>query len=769
MIEGPFPGEAPGRLTALTTQGALLLAIARQLKTIQKKHFGSHLRHATLFIAAFFSILLAAAPRVVVTKDQLVIDGTTAPFLFGAEVQYFRARGGPQRNVPREVVNRLWDKLIDRVVEAKMNTVIFYIPWDFHEPKEGVFDFDGTLDQDGDGHADYPSRNVKGFLKKLIAKGITKIMVRPGPYINAEWGPTGFGAVPLWFLEKYPDSIAVAQSKDKPRVVTFGHPVFRERAAHWISTLQREVLKPLIGKGSPIIMLQIDNETNYFWDSVYERDHSRVAVNRYRTFLKNHYANDLKKMNRAYGGGVLAFESMLPPTKPSDHRFQAAWHYDWYLFHDVEILDYYRFIRKTWETVGVTGDDLLFTSCDSFNTMDYGLLPRLDWRQRDQLTFTTMNVYPKTMGSAATSTMNTPMKAAHDAILINAAHEQFYGSGGNWLMSTETVGGWFPPVEVTLNARQHTYGSLLGSGAKAISIYYFHEGWNWDGLEKKDSELLFDAPLDKDMNARPSYQLVKSFGSALDSGLGKLIGTSEMLFAPVLIAHSSDHQYSLPDLADALKINADYSAGLFGLFREAGALPKVAFIDEMSAEDLRANSLVIWQSVGYLHEKTKAKLLKYLQDGGALLVIGDNPFAGAAGRVLHWPKSLADGWNDDRYLRLSEARDRLEQVRLLLLSLGLELPVKIGASDGQPFVHAWLRWVPVGGNLILFVEDFGRTPRSFTLSLNENVLPAATNFNFKNWLTPSRSAPLTRDQLTTVGVAIELPPDSVGIWELSPK
>lgn len=184
---------------------------------------------AFAFFIVFFISSLATAGQVKVTQDRLVIDDKEVPFLFGAEVQYFRARGGSGRNVPAADVLALWNKMLDRVVEARMNTVTFYIPWDFHEPVEGTFDFDGTLDQDKDGKPDYPSRNLKLFFKLLADRKIQYLMVRPGPYINAEWGPEGFGAVPKWFLDKYPGSLNQTLTPNKPRTIAFYDPTFREK------------------------------------------------------------------------------------------------------------------------------------------------------------------------------------------------------------------------------------------------------------------------------------------------------------------------------------------------------------------------------------------------------------------------------------------------------------------------------------------------------------------------------------------------------------
>ena len=157
-------------------------------------------------VLVFVVLSFSAWGRVSFQDHQPVVDGVKQPMMFGAELQYFRLRGGYGPNVPRHVVMDHWAKALDRMVEAKMNAISFYIPWDFHEYAEGKFDFTGTIDQDGDGNPDYPSRDLHTFFKMIEERGIKRIMVRPGPYINAEWGFLGFGAIPQWFHGKYPDS-----------------------------------------------------------------------------------------------------------------------------------------------------------------------------------------------------------------------------------------------------------------------------------------------------------------------------------------------------------------------------------------------------------------------------------------------------------------------------------------------------------------------------------------------------------------------------------
>ncbi len=722
-----------------------------------------------LFLVTAFSAT-AFGTHVEITTDRLQVDGKPAPFLFGAEVQYFRARGGSGRNVPAIEVEALWNKLLDRVQEAKMNAVTFYIPWDFHEPAEGVFDFDGTLDRDGDGKPDYPSRNIKKFIELVQARGIKYVMVRPGPYINAEWGPVGFGAIPKWFLEKYPQSLAVTNTAGKAQTASFQDPIYRQKVATWFHELYSHVLKSFIGPGKPIVFLQLDNETNYFWDSVYERDWSPGAVADYHRFLKDQY-REIGSLNKAYGTSLADFPLVKGPRSADDKSYAgSAWHYDWFKFHDEAIRDYYRFLRTTWESLGVHEPDVLFTSCDSFNAPDNGLLPRLDYRQENRLSFTTMNIYPKTFGSAQQSTLNNPMKAAHDAQLVASAHRQFYGTAGDWVMSTETMGGWFPPTEVSLASRQHTYGSLIASGVKAMMIYYFHEGWNWNAEEKKDSELSFDAPLDKDMNPRPAFQLLKNLGNALEAGLGEAAVTSYTPSSAVLIAHDSSAQYPIPGGGDALKIASTDSASLFGLLRESGTRPEIAFIDRMTSRELSRYRVIFWDHPGYLSAATKTRFQDFLSQGGTLITIGNTGMSPASkGRLIVLEKNPALGWNEDSYLTLAntqKTKETLQQMKSLLLSAGVPPSLSVDTSDGLPFVHTWLR--PTAKGFLIAVENFGLSPRQVFLKAPPPFNQASYRWR-RAWSGQTRGVTQFDTEpgaLGQTGVPLLLEGDGIELWEV---
>ena len=64
-----------------------------------------------------------------------------------------------------------------------LNTVETYAFWNLHEPQPGVFDFSGDKD-------------IATFVRMAQEEGLN-VIVRPGPYICAEWEAGGF---PPWLF-----------------------------------------------------------------------------------------------------------------------------------------------------------------------------------------------------------------------------------------------------------------------------------------------------------------------------------------------------------------------------------------------------------------------------------------------------------------------------------------------------------------------------------------------------------------------------------------
>jgi hypothetical protein len=107
---------------------------------------------------------------------ELRIDGEPF-FVHSAAFHYYR--------IPYDQ----WPYLLERYRALGINTIDVYIPWNWHEPREGEFDFDGHTN---------PRRNLRSLLQLITADGF-KLIARPGPQILNEWKNGGY---PDWLLSR---------------------------------------------------------------------------------------------------------------------------------------------------------------------------------------------------------------------------------------------------------------------------------------------------------------------------------------------------------------------------------------------------------------------------------------------------------------------------------------------------------------------------------------------------------------------------------------
>jgi hypothetical protein len=139
--------------------------------------------------------------------------------LLAAQLHYFR--------YPRAE----WRHLLEVAKACGINTIDTVIPWNLHEPQLGVFSFEAEAD-------------LPGYLDLCAELGLYAI-VRPDPYICAEWENGGF---PAW-LTAMPDL-----------ELRVDHPTYVEYTRRWFDVLLPLLVSRQIDRGGAIILCQIENE-----------------------------------------------------------------------------------------------------------------------------------------------------------------------------------------------------------------------------------------------------------------------------------------------------------------------------------------------------------------------------------------------------------------------------------------------------------------------------------------------------------------------------
>lgn len=613
-----------------------------------------------------------------IVKNQIVINGEPQPNLYGGEFQYFRLRGGYGKNVPRAKVLEIWARALDRMIEAGMNAISFYIPWDFHEYAPGKFDFTGKVDQDKTGSPDYPSRDILTFLKMVEERGIKKIMIRPGPYVNAEWGFLGFGAVPKWFHDMYPNSHMRNPKGQITKLYDYHNEDFLRHTKLWFQALNEQVLSKIVGKGKPGVFLQLDNETNFQWQSIYNHDYGPSAIARYQNFLKNRYRS-LAALNAAQSTHFTSWKSVKPPTESGKNLVQDQ---DWYRFQDYSIFDYLKKVKKIWEDVGIKEPNVIFTLAESYNAPKNGLLPNYKYRSNKKTGMMTINVYPKTFPTEPNVLYNQPHKSDFDIIAATAASKHYLGKKQEAIIGPEVHTGWFGNTILTTEARQQTYLTFIGRGMKALFLYYFNEGNNWQvewakktilpyyktlhkdpryadlamdqlpdifwielqvivdsqfmaGWNPKhvmyenianSKKLSFGAPIDANGKPTKHFDVVRDIGQKIIQPYGHYLSRTKSLVDKVAIIADSDSIIPSPiPGVDSRELHSDFAAGLLGYVMETGLNPSIHHWGINSTKELAQNKIIFVQDSGTLNPKLVQWLANYVQKGGTVVnFVGDS-------------------------------------------------------------------------------------------------------------------------------------------------
>jgi beta-galactosidase len=178
-------------------------------------------------------------------------------FSFSIDGEHFMLDGVPLqiRSAelhPARIPAQYWLHRIRMAKAMGMNTIALYVMWNYHETSAGVFDFES-----GD-------RDIATFIGACHAEHMW-VLLRPGPYVCAEWD---LGGLPSSLLRE-PEMRLRTDAASEPR--------YMAAVARYIRALAARIAPLMVAAGGPVLMIQIENEFGSYVSNLMSNAASHAA------------------------------------------------------------------------------------------------------------------------------------------------------------------------------------------------------------------------------------------------------------------------------------------------------------------------------------------------------------------------------------------------------------------------------------------------------------------------------------------------------------
>ncbi len=268
-----------------------------------------------------------------------IINGKKS-YIRSGELQYWR--------LPKDV----WEDRIRKAVEGGLNCIGSYIPWFWHEPEEGRFDFTGKT---------CPEKDLVYWID-LIEKYGLYFFARPGPFINGNVGSMlGWGGHPDWVFRTYPE----VWSLDAGRRYSWGpkgptpaylHPRFLELADNWYTALAEVLVPHSHDSGGCVIAFQPDNEPGFGFNfniegALYD-PHVIGERGLWQDWVLKTYGT-LEKINERYGLSLQCIDELQPPERALPDVTGQRLTLDWLRFKMWYVFTYLLHLTRKMRSLGL--------------------------------------------------------------------------------------------------------------------------------------------------------------------------------------------------------------------------------------------------------------------------------------------------------------------------------------------------------------------------------------------------------------------------------
>ncbi|MBD3354153.1 MAG: hypothetical protein GF364_21910 [Candidatus Lokiarchaeota archaeon] len=556
--------------------------------------------------------------------------GDERVFLNCGEMHYFRIKSED------------WNERLSLAKQMGLNAISTYIPWNFHELREGKFDFTS------------PQRDIDQFFHLCENHGFY-ILVRPGPFIGES---VINGGIPQWLIEEHPKvlihdedfQIPEAREKQKPPM-SYSSQTYLKYVQRYIKALAPVLRKHLYPHGG-VIMIQVDNELSFErHENIYDTDYNPLYIEQYKNFLREKYKS-IKEVNRNYNTQFLDFFSIEPPSSntynyaiSSMNDFQQIGEFlrllDWMESKEYAIQEYarqicyffrkaglwipyyvnihsdispnnYRILYNAYKTKVFVGQNLhRSNTCDQINQcFNIGLRLEYFKAQIPHMVF----IPEMEIGSKNIITHN---KRTSLILRLALAH------GMKALNCYMAVGGVNPSDEYKGKKFSYAgYNKTVGYNGKQFFID--DTGVSYD----------YNAPIGEKGQINPRYDVLRDFGKYIDLNEQKLLN-SEKIYDP--IAYFYYHPYTrmkfntkkLGTKIDYSNIVNDLSRSKFitiqTIIHDLNIHPSVIDLEECSVNELLDKKIIMGYFCNFLSREAMQKLKKFVEKGGTLISFVDIP------------------------------------------------------------------------------------------------------------------------------------------------
>ncbi|XP_008326979.1 beta-galactosidase-1-like protein [Cynoglossus semilaevis] len=170
---------------------------------------------------------LSLSPNLINGKRSFSIDYKNDCFLKDGKPFQFISGSIHYSRIPPQY----WKDRLTKMFMAGLNAIQVYVPWNYHETIPGIQKFTGD-------------RDLEHFLDLANQTGLL-VILRPGPYICAEWE---MGGLPAWLLQK---STMILRSSDQE---------YLQAVDKWFYVLLPKIKRWLYINNGNIISVQVENE-----------------------------------------------------------------------------------------------------------------------------------------------------------------------------------------------------------------------------------------------------------------------------------------------------------------------------------------------------------------------------------------------------------------------------------------------------------------------------------------------------------------------------